>query len=164
MRHMHTSATSRLGRTARVAMLALVASLTAVFAVQSPSMADEDWYTACENDWVTCQTGVTGVAVEGDCMTEGADLHHTSVCVKYDGDYVYVRDGEADGYAAVGRIEYLDTDNKNIRFCRNNSGYGTWARCNFDWNEEVTKDVRAGYKVSSSTVWSGNTLWTFKNN
>jgi hypothetical protein len=145
----------------RGTVLSLIATVIAVFALQSPSMADEDWYSACGNSWVTCQTGVKVGIGEGECMTANASNKYTSVCVRYDNDYVYVRDGEADGYAAIAEISYANVDTKNIRLCRNNYGYGTWARCDFDWTEGVTKEVWAGYKVSYDVVWTGDYLWSF---
>jgi hypothetical protein len=153
-------------RALRGAVLSLIAAVVAVFAVQSPSWADEDYYDACRNDWVTCQTGVQVAGPPssgGDCGTAGSDSGRTVVCVVYDGESVYVKDGMADGYAAMARISYenVDVDSKNIRFCRNNYGNGSWARCNFDWNEGVTKSVDGGYKQSYEGFIITDYLWSF---
>jgi hypothetical protein len=153
----------------RAAVLSLIAAVVAVFAVQSPSWADEDYHQSCPNDWVTCQTGVQVVGPPssgGDCGTSGADTGHTVVCVVYDGDYVYVKDGSADGMAAMARIAYenVDVDSKNIRFCRNNYGNGSWARCNFYWNEGVTKSVNGGVKQRYAGFILTDRLWTFSGN
>lgn len=152
-------------RALRGAVLSLIAAVVAVFAVQSPSWADEDFHTSCPNDWVTCQTGVQvpGPTGDGDCGTSGADTGHTVVCVIYSGDYVYVKDSSADGLAAMAEISYenVDVGSKNIRLCRNNYGNGSWARCNFDWNESVTKSVDGGVKQRYDGFILTDRLWTF---
>lgn len=49
-----------------------------------------------------------------------------------------------------------------VRYCRNNQGYGTWVKCNFDWVEATSHTVGGGWKVSSNALeleqlwsWSG---------
>jgi hypothetical protein len=96
----------------------LGAGLAALFAVgitivpASPSMAqvDESQYLyQCIYDYVTAR-------------------------IAYDGDYVYVYDGAIDGYSAIAEVQ-SPSGSVNFRYCRNAHGYGTWARCNFDWLE-----------------------------
>ncbi|MEU5874108.1 hypothetical protein AB0A73_21450 [Glycomyces sp. NPDC047369] len=144
----------------RRAVVVAACVLVVVFGLQSPSMADEDYYFECSKDWSVCQTGVKVAGPQGVCMT-AIDTQNTQVCVDYDGDYVYVRDGQADGYAAQAGIDYTST--VLHRHCRNNHGYGTWARCNFDWNESETKLVRGGFKYNYDLIMLEN-LWTFANN
>jgi hypothetical protein len=44
------------------------------------------------------------------------------------------------------------------RYCLNNHGYGTWAKCNFDWTEDGEHYVTGGYKDDYyDLVWDG--LW-----
>jgi hypothetical protein len=86
----------------------------------------------------------------------------TPVDLKYDGDYVYVRDGQADGHAAIAEIAGGD-GNVVTRFCRNPYGYGTWAECNFDWTESGTKFVTGGY-FANRNQFSSDLLWQFSDN
>ncbi|WP_189047283.1 hypothetical protein [Micromonospora sonchi] len=77
-------------------------------------------------------------------MTTSLAYAYTSVCIDYDGDYVYVKDGKADGYAAMALV--YSANGVNTRLCRNNHGNGTWAKCNFNWAEAGRHAVSAGYK------------------
>ncbi|MFG2059151.1 hypothetical protein ACGFI9_34555 [Micromonospora sp. NPDC048930] len=152
------------GRALRASLIALVTTVTAVFAVSSPSMAGgEDFYFDCSNSWASCQTGVLVSAPGGlPCGTASTIYHSTGVCIRYDGDYVYVRDGQADGYAAMA---FISSSGSSItyRICRNNQGYGTWVRCNFDWSESETKYVDGGYKKDYYDGY-GQFLWSFSGN
>lgn len=142
---------SKLNRTfARGAVYTLAASMVAVFALPAAAMAEDNYYKTCGQSNVSCQTGVTAGLVEGECMTTSAALASTSVCVDYSGDYVYVRDGKADGYAAMAYI--WSEEGVEVRYCRNNQGYGTWVKCNFDWVEETSHTVGGGWKVSSTAL------------
>ncbi|MEU5870820.1 hypothetical protein AB0A73_04585 [Glycomyces sp. NPDC047369] len=143
------------------AYVAAVAAL-AVFALPGAASADEDYYVGCGDSWTSCQTGAAAGLVQGTCMTSDYARGYTQMCVKYDGDYVYVYDGRADGYAAMARVE---TTNGSItdRYCRNNLGYGNWAVCNFDWAESGDHQASSGYKSNYSYIvtqelwsWGGN--------
>lgn len=134
----------------------MAATLVAVFALQSPSMADESWFGNCSSAKVTCQTGVQVSGPQGECVTASDFRHSTVGCVVYDGDYVYVKDAAADTYAAIGSV-WSDGDS-TLRMCRNNLGSGKWARCNFDWPEAGDHHIEAGYKESSSSMNTG-LLW-----
>lgn len=127
---------------ARLAML-LVAVVAAVFALPSAAMAEANYYKDCEYDWAICEFGVGDVLVNGSCMTTDTQRHSTSVCIGYDGDYVYVRDGKADGYGAVGYV--WSEDGVRDRYCANNKGYGTWVRCDFNWTEATNHFAAGGY-------------------
>src|SRR5687767_8895427 len=96
MRHMVT-VLERLPRSRRAVsgVLALVAAVVVVLAAPAPAMADENFANKCAGTYVACQTGVQAGLVEGQCMTADSRAHSTSVCVKDDGDYVFVRDGQA---------------------------------------------------------------------
>ncbi|TDB78806.1 MULTISPECIES: hypothetical protein [unclassified Micromonospora] len=87
-----------------------------------------------------------------------AYYHSTIVCVDYSGDYVYVKDNDADSYSGLAYIwsQYGVAD----RYCRNTHGNGTWARCNFDWSEDGTKRVRGGVRYSHNS-WAAGHLWEF---
>jgi hypothetical protein len=82
-------------------VIALLAAAVVVFAGPAPAMAESDYANICVSTHNYCAIGVEAGLVEGQCMTPGAIGHQTSVCVKYDGDHVYVRDGQADGHAAT---------------------------------------------------------------
>jgi len=146
----------------RGVICALSSAMVAVFAMPSSAMAAEDYFEMCTYTWVSCQTGVKVGLPEGVCMTAGSGGHYTQVCIDYDGDYVYVRDGQADGYAGVA---YVDSQYGDIngRLCRNNYGYGTWAKCNFDWTEDGYHFVKGCYKVNYTTQWC-NFLWDWYDN
>ncbi|GGM53642.1 hypothetical protein GCM10011608_43170 [Micromonospora sonchi] len=143
-------------------VLALLTAAVVVLAAPSPAMASENYANICEVSYASCQTGVQAGLVEGQCMTANATSHYTQVCVKYDGDYVYVRDGQADGHAAVAEISGGNGDIRN-RFCRNPYGYGTWAKCNFNWTESGTKWVAGGY-FANRNQFIANSLWRFSDN
>ncbi|NUQ87480.1 MAG: hypothetical protein HOQ43_03325 [Glycomyces artemisiae] len=139
---------NRLGRTSRRAAILIAAVAVTMFALPSAAMAEDNYFNWCTRADTSCQTGVEVGLVEGECMTAPAAYHKTQVCIKYDGDYVYVYDGQADGYAAMAEIGN-DNGSINSRLCRNNKGYGTWVRCNFDWAEAGEHRAWGGYKIST---------------
>src|SRR5581483_9574456 len=107
----------------RAGGLALAATAVAVFANPTPSLAGGDQYfISCEAVWASCQTGTKVAGPVGECLGTSGAYNSTIVCVDYDGDYVYVKDGKADGYPAMAVI---DSDRGNVltRFCRNNHGH-----------------------------------------
>jgi hypothetical protein len=154
------SSRGRVRSALRGALYILAATAVAVFALQSPSMADESWNGNCASASVSCQTGVAVSGPQGECVTASDFRHSTVACVVYDGDYVYVKDGQADGHSAVAGV--WSDSNSTHRLCRNTLGNGKWARCNFDWPEAGGHHVEAGYLESSSSMntmvlwdWSG---------
>ncbi|MET8908018.1 hypothetical protein [Micromonospora sp. NPDC004551] len=150
-------------RRAASAVLALVTAVAVVFAAPAPAMAQgDDFANVCASPYVSCRNGVEAGLVEGQCMTANGTGNYTQVCVRYDGDYVYVRDGQADGHAAIGEIAGGD-GNIITRLCRNPFGYGTWAKCNFDWTESGTKFVTGGYFENRNQL-AGQLLWQFSGN
>ncbi|MEQ4305380.1 hypothetical protein ABNF97_29035 [Plantactinospora sp. B6F1] len=134
-----------------------------VFAAPTPSMADGDLYfVGCEGAYASCQTGVKVSYPVGVCTTAPASTYGaTIVCVEYDGDYVYVKDNDADGRSAMARID--SERGLAYRYCRNTHGAGSWARCNFNWSEAGQKQVRAGVRVNYATMPLRH-LWSFSNN
>jgi len=114
---------------------------------------------------VSCQNGVevSGPPSGLRCDTSPQIFGSTKVCVQYDGDFVYVRDGDADGHAALGIIDTPYTGSVRTRFCRNPHANGSWARCNFDWPESGLKTVSGGYRITTYGI-SGYPLWEFSNN
>jgi hypothetical protein len=147
--------------TVRIAMLA-AAALVAVFAMPSSAMAEEYYFQDCELERVTCQFGVEVAGPIGQCMTANAAHGKTQVCIQYDGDYVYVKDGDADGYGAAALVlsEFGDI---NMRWCANRHGYGSWVRCNFNWREDGDHGVAGGYIVQYY-VEEMMQLWWWSNN
>ncbi|GAA3769759.1 hypothetical protein GCM10022225_65720 [Plantactinospora mayteni] len=150
-------------KTVRAALLAVLTTAVAVFAAPSPSMADGDNYHSVCTSWtVRCQTGVEVVGPAGVCDTANADNGSTIVCVDYYGDYVYVKDNDADGRSAMG---FVSAENGiAYRYCRNPHGAGSWAKCNFDWAEAGGHAVRAGTLPSYSAEMRLQRLWTFYDN
>ncbi|WP_406070844.1 hypothetical protein [Micromonospora sp. NBC_01638] len=139
--------------------LALVATVIAVFAAAPPSSAAADNYLdVCGFSQYSCQTGVKVAGPVGECLMTTAYYHSTIVCIDYDGDFVYVKDNQADGYSALGQVwsQYGVAE----RYCRNTHGNGSWARCNFDWREDGTKKVRGGVRYNDHE-WRTGPLWEF---
>lgn len=135
---------------------------TAVFAVQSPSMADDDYFTWCSYTWVSCQTGAKVSQPPSDVYACAAELtSYTTVCIDYYGDIVYVFDGSSDGNSAMGSV-IADAGSVTDRFCRNPHGSNTWARCNFDWVESANKEVYGGVRISYIKH-EPHLLWSFDN-
>jgi hypothetical protein len=154
---------SRLGRSRPVlaGLIALVVTATTVFATPSPGMADGDFYYQCSYADVSCQTGVLVTSFSYDiCKTaplEGS--RSTRVCIDYEGDYVYVKDGSSDGWPGLAVI-VGGGGSVYKRLCRNPHTAGTWARCNFNWGETSEKDVYGGI-VYSYSITSYDLLWSF---
>ncbi len=151
-----------LGRRLRGGLLALVVTAVAVFAAPTPSMAAGDnYFISCDAAFSSCQTGKKVSSPAGVCGIASAYYGSTIVCVDYYGDYVYVKDNKADGYAAMAVIE----SDRGIayRFCRNPHGNGSWAKCNFDWSEPAKKQVEGGILQNSVTMPLA-ILWSFSNN
>jgi hypothetical protein len=144
----------------RGVLYTLAATAIAVLTLQSPSMADESWFGNCSSASVSCQTGVAVSGPQGECVTSSDLRHSTVACVVYDGDYVYVKDGQADGHSAVAGV--WSGSNSTLRYCRNTLGAGKWARCDFDWPETGSHYVEAGYLQSSSGMNTGK-LWDWSN-
>jgi hypothetical protein len=144
----------------RAALVAMAATALAVFALQSPSMAEENYSGLCARADTGCVTGVKVAAPQGDCYTADSESASTGACVVYAGDYVYVKDGQADGRAALASVR--DPDGPVLyQLCRNNYGNGTWARCNLDWVESGTQHLSAGFLAADGQILLSNVaLWT----
>lgn len=154
---------SRLGRSrpVRAGLLALVVTATTVFATPAPGMADGNYYWQCTYADVSCQTGVLVTSFSYDiCKTAPlGGSRSTRVCIDYEGDYVYVKDGSSDGWPAVAEI-VGGGGSVYMRLCRNPHTAGTWARCNFNWGEAGEKDVYGGIVYDYSNT-STDLLWSF---
>jgi hypothetical protein len=143
-------------------ILAAASGLALGFLAPTPAMATgDDFMSVCQSPDTSCQNGVEVSGTIGPfdhCDTAG-DL--TEVCVRYDGDVVYVKDGETDSHSALGMINA--SSGVPTRICRNPYGSGTWARCDFDWEETAHKDVYGGEKVTYDSAAVG-ILWSFSAN
>jgi hypothetical protein len=133
----------------------------AVFALPSAAMAEDNYMAQCPRADTACQTGSAAGLVEGQCMTATSYYHRTQVCVDYAADAVYVYDGQSDGKSAIAEI---GTDNGaiNKRICRNNLGYGNWAKCDFDWAEAGEHRAWGGFMNSSEDM-PTEFLWSWNN-
>lgn len=155
-----------LARLSRFWFVALVITATTVVAAPAPSMAAGDnYHYECAYSWASCQTGVVVGAPSGlPCKSASAGWGYTTVCVQYDGDYVYVKDRDADGNSAMGQI-YSDSANGSItyRSCRNPNGVDSWVRCNFNWSESGTKYVQGGIRIDYDDLYT-QALWSFSSN
>lgn len=92
------------------------------------------------------------------CKGNHASNDHVTVCFASKGEWLYVKDGEADGRSAYGQIIGRD------RHCRNPYGAGTWVRCNYSFREGSVVTFR-GY-TRDSGAWPNpmrnETLYTSK--
>jgi hypothetical protein len=134
-----------LNRTAAGVAIFIAAAMAVVFGVPSAAMAEANYYADCELDRVICTFGTQVGLPQGQCMTTSAEYGKTQVCVDYDGDHVYVRDGDADGHGAAAIV--LSMNGVAHRWCANSKGYGTWVHCNFNWVEEGEHSVAGGFIV-----------------
>jgi hypothetical protein len=114
-------------------------------------MADESYLPECASSAASCQTGVKVAGPQGECLMAAASRGNTIVCIDYNGDYVYVKDNKADNWAGMG-VVHSNEGSVDVRYCRNNHGNGTWARCDFNWAESGIHYVEGGFKVRSEYV------------
>lgn len=147
----------RIGTRAAVVAFAIG---TAVFALQSPSMADDSYFTWCSSSDISCQTGakVSGPSGQDRCITD--PNRNTRICINYNGDIMFVRDGNGDGHSAMGLA--IASSGVSERWCRNPHGNGTWAKCNFNWVETAQKDIYGGVRINSGDA-RVTYLWSFIN-
>jgi hypothetical protein len=81
-------------------------------------------------------------------------------CFIQDGDWIYVLDSRADGYAAVGEWDYR-ADNGSARSgaCVNKLGAGHWGRCNKDFAEDGYGYLNGARYNSGNPVDDGSPTW-----
>ena len=154
---------SILGRKARArsAVLAVVVG-AAVFAFPTASRADDTYLDECSRANIACQTGtrVDEPSARDRDRCEREPYHQTKVCIKIDGNIVYVLDGASDGNSALGIVETPYAGSISLRHCRNPYSAGTWARCNFDWVERTEHWVHGGARITNAE-YEYETLWKF---
>lgn len=128
----------------------------AVF-VPSAAWAEATFFEVCADSNVSCQDGVqvSAPTVYDVCETEPNTL--TRVCFLGAGDYIFVKDGWADGRSAFAKVSYSPYH----RFCRNKYTAGTWVRCNFDWNEDADKLISGGVVIDRNTSAYTNLFWIY---
>jgi hypothetical protein len=142
-----------------------VAVGAAVFGLPSASWAEAGYFDWCYRTNVSCQTGVEISGTPwGDGVTycDADSYYDTMVCIKTDGDIVYVYDGATDNNSAVGNIYIPESGSDSVasRWCRNPYGKGSWAKCNFNWLEDKEKEVHGGVRYDSDSYWD-ELLFTF---
>ncbi|WP_027935397.1 hypothetical protein [Amycolatopsis thermoflava] len=149
-------------RWVRAGLVATAAIAGVVAAAPAAGAAGADYMEICQSAKVSCQNGakVSGPGSYDRCGTTTAAASYTQVCVEYDGDVVYVKDGSADGSSSFGKVS--STSGTAYRFCRNPHGAGTWAKCDFDWSEAADKQVYGGVKLSY-TNFNDQYLFSFTN-
>jgi hypothetical protein len=126
-------------------VLAAASGLALVFPAPAAMATGDDFISLCQDPGVSCQNGVQVSSPTAPDVC-GTANDFTQVCVHFDGDIVYVKDGRTDSHSALGEISA--SSGVPIRICRNPYGNGTWARCNFDWAENANKDVFGGEKIT----------------
>ncbi|NIH78048.1 hypothetical protein [Amycolatopsis viridis] len=146
-----------------MATLATAGIVVAAAPTAAAAPGEPQFFGSCDVSLYTCQDGAK-VSAPGPHDRCGTGPEHTKVCIRYDGDVVYVQDGSSDGRAVMAVIEqYTGKHWDNARLCRNPHGHGTWARCRFDWKESATKVVQGSVLLSTSLTRT-ETLWSFENN
>ncbi|MGH3648116.1 MAG: hypothetical protein ACRDTM_13205 [Micromonosporaceae bacterium] len=114
----------------------------------NPSVSSEDYFSGrCVYGRTYCKNGLRIYPTPG-YDPAGADWcwydSHVRICIKWEGDYVYVKDKVSDGRSAVAEVYGpVSTWEPRSLYCRNPYGTGTWARCNFDWPENNYYDLVA---------------------
>ncbi|GAB3569731.1 hypothetical protein GCM10027445_21970 [Amycolatopsis endophytica] len=140
-----------------------LAAATITLTAAPSAAAEPGFLSSCSYSHVACKNGakVSVPSPYNRCETAGSSVGSTQVCVLYDGDVVYVKDGSADGRSALGTI--VATSGVEYRICRNPHGSGTWAKCTWNWGESAKKTVQGGVKQSAALA-SYNNLWSFTSN
>jgi hypothetical protein len=99
--------------------------------------------------------GVKVAGPDGACSNAQASNTYVTVCYQANGDYLYVKDGEADGKSAYGYFTWPgDKDH-----CRNSYGAGTWVRCNYDLPEDM-RIMYEGYTQDNEGFFNPKGNWT----
>lgn len=122
----------------------LMAVIAVVIATASPAMAvdwEEDW--AVDVDWYSAAR---------DCTSEYYVYGAGEACIQPNGDDIWVRDNDSDGYR-VG-VYWEDLDSGRIGRCNDNLGAAkAWTRCNKDWTEGHT--IKWAFAWNSASGWQG---------
>jgi hypothetical protein len=149
---------TRLGRVTTAILGTLL--ITATLSVVAPGVAfaRHDGNPDCptgtySGTYYGCQVGpsVSSHFDSSACFTANA----LWVCVQAWGDYVWVKDMQSDGHSAVAEI-YTEDNLASRRICRNVSGYGTWAYCNFDWDDDHLYIIKGWEFEQNGSTWAGD--------
>lgn len=138
----------------------IVSASAAVVTLSSPAQATTSWSTGVSVSaipgWKKGYPAVQGWV--GGCSSATGPVATVGV-VKLVGDYLYVRDECRDGRSAI--LEWRSAEDTSRRWiCRNNKGYRTVVRCNFDW-PETTGILIPGVSQGTSKIQRdhGNSIW-----
>ena len=90
------------------------------------------------------------------CQGNSVGNDSVKVCFQPDGEYLYVKDKDADGRSAYGDMMSGYDD------CRNPYGKGTWVRCNYAFREGTPVGFRGFTKDNEGRInWTRDeTEWT----
>ena len=102
---------------------------------------------------VICQNGV--LSSFPDTNASVCWLYRVEVkgCEKNYGDYIWTKDDWSDGRSMILTTMRVD-ELGYIRACRNKLGSGTWAKCNFDWDEGFRWNVQAWTFNAETDDWN----------
>ncbi|MGH3648117.1 MAG: hypothetical protein ACRDTM_13210 [Micromonosporaceae bacterium] len=147
-------------------MLSALAPASAMASVSSLGPGDDatiatepQFSSVCSSNDVHCQNGERIYPPPG-YDPGGADWcwwdTHVKMCIKFVGDYVYVKDKYSDGRSAVGEVHGPENTypwDMVQRLCRNRYGTGTWVKCNFNWPENNCWTIKAHTFNAENNDW-----------
>lgn len=133
---------------------ALVLALPIVL-VASPASADSWWQTG---DKVSHDYHFDWPNTSGFCGDGEGEPGSSYVEVRKSDDTVWVKDICADGMSATAKVTTYDEAGHDVRHrkCRNPYGKGTWAKCDFNW-----EDNDATGKALTPGVYDGESGYEF---
>jgi hypothetical protein len=88
----------------------------------------------CEQAVIICRNGTLSSFPDTNADTCWLWRVDVKGCEKDYGDYIWTKDDRAD-YRSMVLVTKRSDELGYIRACRNRFGSGTWAECNFDWEE-----------------------------
>ncbi|MEV4755583.1 hypothetical protein AB0J86_10800 [Micromonospora sp. NPDC049559] len=138
-------------RKPRRGLLALAATAGVAATLIAPSAAYAAYY-GDETDYAVSSSGPVGTYYCTYTSYTGA-----RVCFQPYGDLVYVKDTNADGYAAVG--EWIGDGFSRTGSCVNKLGNGNWGVCNKDFPENQGLYITGARYSSGNPVDSGGSTW-----
>lgn len=87
----------------------------------------------------------------GDEVSNNSYVH---VCFVRDGDVLWVKDDESNGYSAYGQIEFYDAGSWYYGYCYDpyTAASGKWASCSFSEADENTTAYYRGYDAKDGVA------------
>jgi hypothetical protein len=101
---------------------------------------------------------LTYIQGAGSCYRIG--VYGSAMCFQPDGDYLYVYDGNDDGYSTAVEWKIPDPNSTEDRSgsCVNKLGHGNWGVCNKDFPEDKAVYIRLSVYNNGDPVSGGTGL------